>query len=214
MLATARDGRCVIEVVNTADGAGAVPAGAALGPPSADPAPVTAEHGRGLKIIDAVTDNLELTGDGRAGTTVHFEKDLSWVPGRPASTCSVPVLSPPGPRLAGDGPGPGSAGAEGLPPLAPVQHLRRGPAPVAQVAGRLVAVPTEMAPMGVNWGGMPNSARKASIRSGGSPKKHAPSPASTTVSSICRDANPVSMSQYGAGHRASLRSVHPLSAWA
>ncbi len=81
VLATARDGRCVIEVVNTVDGAGAVPAGAVLGPPSADPAPVTAEHGRGLKIIDAVTDNLELTGDGRAGTTVHFEKDLSWVPG-------------------------------------------------------------------------------------------------------------------------------------
>jgi hypothetical protein len=42
---------------------------------------VTAEHGRGLKIIDAVVDNLELTGDGRDGTTVHFEKNLSWLPG-------------------------------------------------------------------------------------------------------------------------------------
>jgi hypothetical protein len=42
--------------------------------------PVTAEHGRGLKIMDAVVDNLRLTG-GRDGTTVHFEKALDWVPG-------------------------------------------------------------------------------------------------------------------------------------
>ena len=46
-----------------------------------EPVPATAEHGRGLKIIDALTDNLQLTGDGRAGTTVHFEKVLSWIPG-------------------------------------------------------------------------------------------------------------------------------------
>jgi serine/threonine-protein kinase RsbW len=86
VLATARDGKCVIEVVNSGNGSEApVPAGApdgpALGPPSAEPVPATAEHGRGLKIIDAVVDNLELTGDGRDGTTVHFEKDLSWLPG-------------------------------------------------------------------------------------------------------------------------------------
>ena len=82
VLATARDGKCVIEVVNSGDrGEAAVPAGAALGPPSAEPVPVTAEHGRGLKIIDAVVDSLELTGDGRDGTTVHFEKNLSWLPG-------------------------------------------------------------------------------------------------------------------------------------
>ena len=82
VLATARDGKCVIEVVNCGDrGDAPVPAGAALGLPSAEPVPVTAEHGRGLKIIDAVVDNLELTGDGRDGTTVHFEKNLSWVPG-------------------------------------------------------------------------------------------------------------------------------------
>jgi len=30
-----------------------------------------------------VTDNLWLTGNGRAGTTVHFEKELDWVPGAP-----------------------------------------------------------------------------------------------------------------------------------
>ena len=94
VLATTRDARCVIEVVNTvnrgdppaapadlAPAPAAEPAGAELGPPSAEPVPATAEHGRGLKIIDALTDNLQLTGDGRAGTTVHFEKVLSWIPG-------------------------------------------------------------------------------------------------------------------------------------
>jgi serine/threonine-protein kinase RsbW len=88
VLATTRNGRCVIEVLNTVarDGAAAAgpPGGAAgpdVAPPSAEPAPANAEHGRGLKIIDAVTDNLQLTGDGRAGTTVHFEKVLSWLPG-------------------------------------------------------------------------------------------------------------------------------------
>ena len=30
---------------------------------------------------DAASDNLQLTGDGRAGTTVHFEKVLSRIPG-------------------------------------------------------------------------------------------------------------------------------------
>jgi serine/threonine-protein kinase RsbW len=82
VLATARDGKCVIEVVNSGDRGGPeAPVGAALGPPSAEPVPAAAEHGRGLKIIDAVVDNLELTGDGRDGITVHFEKNLSWVPG-------------------------------------------------------------------------------------------------------------------------------------
>ena len=82
VLATTRDGKCVIEVVSSGNrGEAAVPAGAVLGPPSAEPVPVTAEHGRGLKIIDAVADNLELTGDGRDGTTVHFEKNLRWLPG-------------------------------------------------------------------------------------------------------------------------------------
>lgn len=76
VMARATDGRCVIEVVNGGDGAVSVV------PPS-EPAPLTAEHGRGLRIIDAVTDNLRLTGNGRAGTTVHFEKELDWVPGAP-----------------------------------------------------------------------------------------------------------------------------------
>jgi serine/threonine-protein kinase RsbW len=45
------------------------------------PVPPTAEHGRGLKIIDAVVDNVRLSTNERAGTSVHFEKALDWVPG-------------------------------------------------------------------------------------------------------------------------------------
>jgi serine/threonine-protein kinase RsbW len=72
------DGQCVIEVVNTGGGAdGEWADGVTL----TDPVPPTAEHGRGLKIINAVVDNLQLTGNGRQGTTVHFEKKLDWLPG-------------------------------------------------------------------------------------------------------------------------------------
>ena len=77
VLARARNGQCVIEVVNTADGGGQAPGS----PVNGDPVPATAEHGRGLKIIDAVVDNLQLTGNGGKGTTVHFEKNLEWLPG-------------------------------------------------------------------------------------------------------------------------------------
>jgi serine/threonine-protein kinase RsbW len=82
---SARHGQCAIEVINGGHGngrrTGAEPAdGIAL---SSDPVPVTAEHGRGLKIIDAVVDNMQLTSDERHGTTVHFEKALQWVPGAP-----------------------------------------------------------------------------------------------------------------------------------
>jgi serine/threonine-protein kinase RsbW len=79
VIALTSDDRCVIEVVNTGS------AEAMMLPPS-DPVPVTAEHGRGLKIIDAVTDNMRLTGNGM--TTVHFEKALEWVPGAPAEHLS------------------------------------------------------------------------------------------------------------------------------
>jgi hypothetical protein len=61
VIASARDGRCVIEVL--------------------DQALLMSEHGRGLKIIDAVVDDLYMTGNGPAGTTVHFEKSLHWKPG-------------------------------------------------------------------------------------------------------------------------------------
>ena len=78
VMARVTDGRCVIEVVNNG-GTFAVPAARA---PLADAGvALTAEHGRGLKIIEAVVDNLQLTGNGRQGTTVHFEKTLEWVPG-------------------------------------------------------------------------------------------------------------------------------------
>jgi len=64
-------------VVNTGNGTGALA-------PAGQPVPLTAEHGRGLKIMDAVVDNLRLTG-GRQGTTVHFEKALRYVPGAPGA---------------------------------------------------------------------------------------------------------------------------------
>jgi len=83
--ARARNGCCAIEVVNTArrddlpkpDGTGAG-AGIAV---SSDPVSETAESGRGLKIINAVVDNLQLTGGKGEGTIVHFEKALEWLPG-------------------------------------------------------------------------------------------------------------------------------------
>jgi serine/threonine-protein kinase RsbW len=68
------NGQCVIEVVNTGSGADGVTL-------TSEPVSPTAEHGRGLKIINAVMDNLRLTGNGRQGTTVHFEKKLEWMPG-------------------------------------------------------------------------------------------------------------------------------------
>jgi serine/threonine-protein kinase RsbW len=71
VLARARDGRCVIEVINRGGPAVRTP----VGSPS-----LLAEHGRGIGIMNAVVDNLRLTGDGRTGTTVHFEKALSWEP--------------------------------------------------------------------------------------------------------------------------------------
>jgi serine/threonine-protein kinase RsbW len=87
--ASARDGRCIIDVVNTGDQPEStvpapVPRPATGAAPATDaaPAPPPAEHGRGLKIIDAVADNLQLTGNARNGTTItHFEKALDYLPG-------------------------------------------------------------------------------------------------------------------------------------
>ena len=94
---SAKNCRCAIEVVNAghrnagpaldfggtaglADGraGGEQPGGFAF---ADDPVSALPEHGRGLMIIDAVADNLRLTGNQRQGTTVHFEKALDWVPG-------------------------------------------------------------------------------------------------------------------------------------
>jgi serine/threonine-protein kinase RsbW len=77
---SARDCRCTIEVVNTGRANGDSARGFAV---ADEQPPPTAEHGRGLKIIEAVVDNLQLSGNGRQGTTVHFEKTLEWVPGAP-----------------------------------------------------------------------------------------------------------------------------------
>ena len=59
----------------------------------------TAEHGRGLKIIEAVVDNLQLSGNGRQGTTVHFEKTLVWVPGAAGQHLSRADAESSGPAL-------------------------------------------------------------------------------------------------------------------
>ena len=94
----ARNGQCAIEVINTGSGDGGLAGDGDDGwRPDWDseaeraglialvdgPMPVTAEHGRGLKIMNAVVDNLQLTGDERHGVTVHFEKTLEWVPDAP-----------------------------------------------------------------------------------------------------------------------------------
>jgi serine/threonine-protein kinase RsbW len=89
VIATTRDGRCVIEVVDTGhhDGAKLTPEDQSAVISEQDTSGHgtsehgMSEHGRGLKIIDAVTDELSLTGTDRAGTTVHFEKVLNWIPG-------------------------------------------------------------------------------------------------------------------------------------
>ena len=79
---SAKGCRCAIEVVNTS-GTNGEPVRVGAIAVTSDPVPEFAEHGRGLKIIDAVADNLQLTGDDRQGTVVHFEKTLEWVPGAP-----------------------------------------------------------------------------------------------------------------------------------
>jgi serine/threonine-protein kinase RsbW len=95
---SAKNSRCVIEVVNTArrdsqpasDGGSTdtVEDGRRPGEEQSDwfalrgdTVSATAEHGRGLKIIDALADNLQLTSNHGQGTTVHFEKTLEWLPG-------------------------------------------------------------------------------------------------------------------------------------
>src|SRR4029079_3678330 len=71
--------------------------------------------------------------------------------------------------------------------------------------------PPATQPIGVNSAGTPKALRNDAVWSGGTPKKHAPSSSSTALSSMSSVANPASISQYGTGHRASSRSVQPLS---
>jgi serine/threonine-protein kinase RsbW len=81
--ARTRGGRCIIEVRDTSDKA-------RLLPPPRTPVSVFDEHGRGLQIIDAVVDDLSLSGSDGNGTTLHFEKNLDWVPGAAAEHLFLP----------------------------------------------------------------------------------------------------------------------------
>jgi serine/threonine-protein kinase RsbW len=92
VIASTRDGRCVIEVVdNGRYGAKALSGDKKAAISEQDgPESGTQEHGRGLRIIDAVTDELSLTGSDQDGTTVRFEKVLTWIPGAPAEQLSAP----------------------------------------------------------------------------------------------------------------------------
>jgi serine/threonine-protein kinase RsbW len=99
---SARNGQCAIEVVNTGSQDGRpAPDRSENGEGRAGPAvltgdavPATAEHGRGLKIINAVVGNLQLTRNEREGTTVRFEKTLDWLPGAAGQHCSAPMPRP------------------------------------------------------------------------------------------------------------------------
>jgi serine/threonine-protein kinase RsbW len=78
--ASAGDGQCVIEVVDSGSpDASHSPDGSGIAQPR-DPVPATAEHGRGLTIMNAVVDNLQLAGGTSEGTMVHFDKALEWLP--------------------------------------------------------------------------------------------------------------------------------------
>ena len=68
-----------------------------------------------------------------------------------------------------------------------------------------------MAPIGVHCSGTPYRSRNLGMIDGGMPKNTAPSPSSTTASSMSSAVKPVSMYQYGTGQRASSRSVQARS---
>jgi serine/threonine-protein kinase RsbW len=79
-----RNCQCVIEVVS-AGSSGGKTGGEQLAGLAAvtGSVPATAEHGRGLRIIDAVAENVQLRPNERLGATVHFEKTLDWLPEAP-----------------------------------------------------------------------------------------------------------------------------------
>ncbi|GAA2620170.1 ATP-binding protein [Actinomadura fulvescens] len=72
------DSRCRIEVIDTGRGFD----GVLLDKVAADAA-VTAEHGRGLQIIDALAENLQIVNRRQHGAIIRFEIPLSWEPGSP-----------------------------------------------------------------------------------------------------------------------------------
>jgi serine/threonine-protein kinase RsbW len=79
VVATASDGRCIIEVVDTGSHVPLAPTRHRVPDQRInDESSLMAESGRGLQIIDAVSDKMSLLD--RDGTTVHFEKILDWEP--------------------------------------------------------------------------------------------------------------------------------------
>ncbi|MDL4815405.1 ATP-binding protein [Actinomadura opuntiae] len=67
------DRRCVIEVVDTGRGFDAIALEQAAQSPEA-----TAEHGRGLQIINALADDLQIANRRVQGAIVRFEIPLKW----------------------------------------------------------------------------------------------------------------------------------------
>lgn len=67
--ASIADQRCSIDIINAGSSAF----------PLSDATPAdTAEHGRGLQIINAVAENLKLDGHDSNATELHFEKRIRW----------------------------------------------------------------------------------------------------------------------------------------
>jgi serine/threonine-protein kinase RsbW len=67
--------RCVVEVIDTGRGFDA----AGLAQTQSDQV-ATAEHGRGLQIIDALAENLQITNRRERGAMIRFEKTLTLAP--------------------------------------------------------------------------------------------------------------------------------------
>lgn len=69
------DSRCEIQITDTGRGFDAATLEQARGE-----ATTTAEHGRGLQIIDALVENLQISNRSEHGAMVRFEKPLKWEP--------------------------------------------------------------------------------------------------------------------------------------
>ncbi|MFG1997727.1 ATP-binding protein [Spirillospora sp. NPDC048911] len=76
--------RCQIEVIDTGRGFDAV----MLDRAAAD-ATATDEHGRGLQIIDAIAENLQIVNRNQDGAIIRFEIPLKWEPGSPGEALAT-----------------------------------------------------------------------------------------------------------------------------
>ncbi|MEU5876191.1 ATP-binding protein [Spirillospora sp. NPDC047279] len=77
------DARCQVEVIDTGRGFDAVSLRRALADSTA-----TAEHGRGLLIINAIAENLQIANRDHQGAIIRFEIPLKWQPGSPGDLLS------------------------------------------------------------------------------------------------------------------------------